>query len=58
MANWIAGAISHPGALHEALNVPEDKKIPGKKLTKAEHSENPKLRVMAHLAGVLKGINK
>lgn len=26
-ANWIAGAISHPGALHEDLGVPQGQKI-------------------------------
>lgn len=28
MANWIAGAIKHPGALHRDLGVPAGKKIP------------------------------
>ena len=32
---WIAGAIKHPGALHEELGVPEGKKIPAKKLAAA-----------------------
>ena len=35
MANWIKGAIKHPGALHKELGVPEGKKIPAKKLAKA-----------------------
>jgi hypothetical protein len=35
MANWIKGAIKHPGALHKELGVPEGKKIPEKKLAKA-----------------------
>lgn len=30
--NWIKGAIKKPGALHEALGVPQGKKIPAKKL--------------------------
>jgi hypothetical protein len=34
--NWIAGAIKHPGALHEELGVPKGKKIPAAKLKKAE----------------------
>lgn len=28
MKNWIKGAIKHPGALRDKLNVPEDKAIP------------------------------
>lgn len=28
MANWIAGAIRKPGALHLSLGVPKGKKIP------------------------------
>ena len=34
--NWIAGAIKHPGALHEELGVPKGKKIPAAKIKKAE----------------------
>lgn len=30
--NWIAGAVKHPGALHEQLDVPAGKKIPASKL--------------------------
>src|SRR6202012_951219 len=41
--NWIKDAVKHPGALHKELHVPEGKKIPAKKLEKAEHSDNPKL---------------
>lgn len=52
--NWIAGAIKHPGALHKELGVKEGKKIPEKKLEKAEHSKNPKLRKRANLAKTLK----
>ena len=51
--NWIKGAIKHPGALHRELHVPEGKKIPEKKLEKAEHSKNPKLAKRAHLAETL-----
>lgn len=35
MANWIAGAIKHPGALHRQLGVPQGQKIPAKKLAAA-----------------------
>ena len=55
---WIAGAIKHKGALHEELHVPEGKKIPAKKLKKAEHSKNPLLKKRAVLAETLKGLKK
>lgn len=48
--NWMKGAVKHPGALHRALHVPESKKIPAKKLSKAEHSDNPSLKREAVLA--------
>lgn len=35
MADWIAHAIKHPGALHRQLGVPQGKKIPAKKLAAA-----------------------
>ncbi len=54
---WIAGAIKHPGALHRALHVPQGEKIPAKKMAKAAHSENPRLRRMANLAHTLKGLH-
>lgn len=40
----------HRGALHEQLNVPADKPIPAKTLTKAAHSDNPLLKKRAVLA--------
>ena len=55
--NWIRGAIEHPGALHRQLGVPQDEKIPAKKLKKAEHSSNPTLRKRAILAETLKGFH-
>lgn len=55
---WISGAIKHPGSLHKALNVPVGKKIPEKKLEKAEHSKNTSLRKKAVLAETLKGFRK
>lgn len=54
--NWIAGAIKHKGSLHKALGVAPSKKIPEKKLEKAEHSRNPSLRKKAVLAETLKGL--
>lgn len=57
-ANWIAGAIKHPGALHKSLKVPAGEKIPAKKLAKAAHSDNPKLAKRARLAQTLKSLHK
>jgi hypothetical protein len=54
---WIQGAIKHPGALHRELGVPEGKKIPAKKLAKAEHAGG-KLGQRARLAETLKGLHK
>jgi hypothetical protein len=56
--NWIKGAIKHKGALHEKLGVPEGKKIPAKKILKAEKSKNPTLRKEAVLAETLKKMKK
>lgn len=55
---WIQGAIKHPGALHKALHVPEGKKIPKKKIIKAEHSKNPTLAKRARLAETLSHLRK
>lgn len=55
---WIKGAIKHPGKLHRDLGVPEGKKIPAKKLAKAEHSKNPTIRKEANLAKTLKSMQK
>jgi hypothetical protein len=55
---WIQGAIKHPGALHSALHVKQGEKIPQKKLSKALHSSNPRLRKQAHLARTLSGLRK
>jgi len=51
--NFIAGAIKHPGALHEQLHVPKGKKIPVKKLNKATHSKNLLLKRRALFAKTL-----
>jgi hypothetical protein len=56
--NWVKKAIKHPGALHKELHVPEDKKIPQSKLTKAAHSTNPKMRKQVTLAKTLRGLRK
>jgi hypothetical protein len=54
---WIQKAIKHKGALHEELGVAEGKKIPAKKLKKAEHAKG-KLGQRARLAETLKGLHK
>lgn len=56
--NFIKKAIKHPGALHRELGVPEGKKIPAKKMEKALHSENPRMRKQANLAKTLRGLRK
>lgn len=57
MANWIKGAIGHPGALHRELGVKVGDKIPPAKIEAATHSENPKLRKRAFLAKTLAHMN-
>lgn len=52
--HWIANAISHKGALHKTLHMPQGEKIPEKKLVKAEHSKNATTRKRADLAQTLK----
>lgn len=54
---WIQKAISKPGALHKALKVPGDKKIPAKKLAAAAKQPG-KLGQRARLAQTLKGFKK
>jgi hypothetical protein len=58
---WIQKALSKPGSkgkLHRELGIPEDKKIPAKKLAKAEHSKNPTTRKQANLAKTLGKLKK
>lgn len=52
MANWIAGAISKPGALHTQMGIPQGQKIPQAKLAKAASSPG-KLGQRARLAETL-----
>lgn len=54
--NWIAGAIKHPGALHEELHVPKGKKIPANKLDKAAKAGGLE-GARARLAKTLKKFN-
>lgn len=55
--NWIAGAISKPGALHRELGVPQGKKIPPKKLAAAT-KKGGKEGKRARLAQTLKSFHK
>lgn len=55
---WIQKAVKKPGALHKELHVPMGKKIPAKKLEKAEHSSNIKLKRRAILAKTLSKLRK
>jgi hypothetical protein len=54
---WIAGAIKHPGGLHKALGVPQDKKIPASKVAAAA-TKGGHVGKMARLAQTLKGLKK
>ncbi len=56
---WMQKAFGkHPGKLHRRLHVPEDEKIPSRKLTKAEHSSDPSLRREAALAKTGKRLSR
>ena len=55
---WIQGMDLKKGALRKELKVPEGKKIPEKKLEKAEHSKNPLLKKRAVLAETFKKMKK
>lgn len=46
------------GALHKQLGIPEGKKIPAKKISKALKSDNPLLAKRARLAKTLKSFHK
>jgi hypothetical protein len=52
---WIKDAIKKPGALHEALGVPQGEKIPAKKLAAAAKKPG-KMGKRARLAETLKGL--
>ncbi len=49
---WIGDL--HKGGLHRSLHVPLGDAIPEKKIQKAEHSRNPKVRKQAIAAETLK----
>lgn len=46
------------GGLHESLGISESKKIPMKKIKKAEHSKSPKVRKQAVLAETFSKLRK
>ncbi len=54
---WIQDAIKKPGALHAELHVPMGKKIPKKKLKKAE-KKGGKIAQRARLAETLSKLRK
>ena len=54
---WIQGMHMKKGALHKELGVPEGKKIPEKKLKKAEKAGGKEGK-RARLAVTLKGLKK
>ena len=56
--NWIQGAIKKPGSLRKSLGTAKGKKIPEKKLIKAEHSKSPIMRKRATLAMTLRKMKK
>lgn len=56
--NWIQKAVKNKGALHRELHVPENEKIPAKKLAKAAKSRSPKIKKQVALAKTLKGLKK
>lgn len=60
MKKWIQKALpaSSKGKLHGSLGVPEGKKIPAKKLSKAAHSKNPTIRKRVALAKTLSKLRK
>lgn len=56
MANWISGAIRHPGALHAEMHVPEGQKIPHARL-EAAANRGGTLGRRARLAETLEGFH-
>jgi hypothetical protein len=48
----------HPGALHEALGIPQDEPIGQERIDKALHSKKPSIRHMAASAKGLTHMNK
>lgn len=57
-ANFSPIKIKRPGALHKALNIPMDKKIPLKVLYKEEDSKSPIMRKRVNFALNARKFNK
>lgn len=57
MANWIAGAIRHPGALHRQMGVPKGQKIRLGAI-RAAAAKGGKLGQRARLALTLRKMHK
>lgn len=57
MKKWIQKAIKRPGALHKALGIAKDKKIPAKKLAAAK-KKGGRLAKMANLASTLSKLHR
>ena len=57
MANWIAGAIKRPGALHRALGIPQGQTIPHAKIAAAK-KRGGRVGREASLAETLAGFRK
>lgn len=55
---WIQRAIKRKGSLHDAMHIPESKKIPMAALEKAAHSKSKLMRERANLAMTLKRMNR
>jgi len=56
--NWIAKAISHPGALRKTAGVKEGEKIPALRLEEMAHSKDEKTARRARLAQTLGKLRK
>ncbi len=57
MRDWIADATKNKGGLHRSLGIPQDKKIPAKRLHAAEQ-RGGKVGKEARLAETLKGLHR
>jgi hypothetical protein len=58
MANWIAGAIKHPGALRKTAGVKKGEKIPVDELEEMAHGSDKKTAARARLALKLRSFHK
>lgn len=56
--SWVQSATANKGGLHRSLGIPAGEKISAKKIIKATHSSNPKIKKEAVLAETLKGFHK